>query len=337
MDTCHVKLDHAQADGQQHKGHGNAHTLGTGVEELLHPIQEPAHRSAQTQGQNHFHNRLYHHGNYAHMTGRQRGGNAEGNAEQHQTHRVIDGNHQHQKPGQRAVSLILTDDHQGCGRSRRGSDGTQGDGAGDGNQAGEQQMQHDQGHIHEDRGDHRLQNADGNGLGTGLLQLAQTELVAHGKGDEAQCRLGHDLHGLHLVGVVKAQAGHLQRADAEGPQQQTCHQVSGDCGQIYQLGQPGHHQTANQCDGQRNQIYFHVDYLTFDIEFQLFNFVIIAPNQSDGKTHSCQNFRKNAEFFVHFIRILAFILHTSHKAVSFFFPAVPRKKDSSCFLCPKGV
>ena len=120
-------------------------------------------------------------------------------------------------------------------------------------------MQDDQGDVHEHRGDDRLQNADGDGFRTGGLQLAQAELVADGEGNEAQRGLGDDLQTLHLFGGVKA--GNPQRADEEGAQQQTRHQIGGDGRQLDQLGHTGEHQSAHQRDGKRNQGNFHDNYL----------------------------------------------------------------------------
>ena len=261
MDTAHVKLDHAQTNGQHDEGHGNAHTLGAGVEELLHPVEEPAHSRAQSQRQNDLHDGLQHHGDHVDVTGGQGGGNAEGDAEQHQTHGVVNGDHQHQQAGQGAVGLVLPNDHQGGGGGRCGGDGTQRDGAGNGDQAGEQQVQRDQGNVHEHCGNDGLQNTDGDGFCAGGLQLAQAELIAHGEGDKAQRGLGNDLHAVHLFGGIEAQTGYLQRADAEGAEKQAGNQISGDGGELDQLGHTGKHQTADQSDGKRNQRNFHVQNL----------------------------------------------------------------------------
>ena len=122
-------------------------------------------------------------------------------------------------------------------------------------------MQNDQGDVHENRCDDGLQNADGDGLGAGGLQLAQAELIADGEGDETQSGLGDDLQAVHLRSGIEAQSGNFQRADAEGPQKQSGHQIGGDGGELDQLGHTGKHQAAHQRDGKRNQICFHVQNL----------------------------------------------------------------------------
>ena len=257
MDAADLKLQHAQANGQHDECDADGQTLGTGVEELLHPVQQPAHQGAQDQGQDDLQDGLHHHADDADLAGGQGGGNTEGGGEQQQAHGVVDGHHQHQQPGQGTVGLVLADDHQGGGRGRGGGDGAQNDGAGQGNDVGEREVQADQHDVHHHGGDDGLQDADGDGGGAGGLQLAQPELIADGERDEAQGRLGHDGQALHLLQGVEAQAGDVDGAQHIGADQQTGHQVSRDGGQMDQLGQTGHHQSADQGHSQTNQIGFH--------------------------------------------------------------------------------
>ncbi len=185
-----MELQHGQAHRQHDKSHGNGHTLTSGVKKLLYPVEEPAHQAAQTQGQNDLHDRLHYHSKHADMAVCQSRGDAIGHGEQHQTHRVIDGHHQKQKLCHGAVRLILSDHHQSCGRRRGCGNGAQGDGTGNGENGREKEVQHHQHDVHHNGGDHGLQNANGNGLRAGSPKLAQAELIANGKGDEAQGRLG---------------------------------------------------------------------------------------------------------------------------------------------------
>ena len=76
-------------------------------------------------------------------------------------------------------------------------------------------------------------------------------------GNEAQRRLCNDFQFFHLSGGIKAQTGNLQRADAEGSQEQSRHQIGGNGRELHQLCQTGKHQTADQCDGKRNQRNLH--------------------------------------------------------------------------------
>ena len=227
-----MEFQHAHANRQQHKGYGNGHALTSGVEELLHPVQEPAHDAAKRQRKDDFHNGFYHHSQHADLTVGQSGSNAKGHGKQYQTHSVVDGDHQHQQAGQRAVRLVLANHHQGCCRCGSGSNSAQRNGTGNADHIGEAQVQQNQHHIHHQRGDHRLQNADGDGLCAGGLQLAQAEFVANGECDEAEGCLGNNAQALHLLQRVKAQTGEFQRAKAKRAKQQTCHQISGHRRQI---------------------------------------------------------------------------------------------------------
>ena len=115
----------------------------------------------------------------------------------------------------------------------------------------------DEDQVHQQRGDHGLENADDDcGLAHGF-ELAQAELIADGEGDEAQGRLGQNAQGLHLRQGVEAQAGQTQGADAEGAKQQACHQIGGDSGQMHQLGHAGQHQAADHGSGKTEKIGFH--------------------------------------------------------------------------------
>ena len=103
MDARNLKFQHGQAHGQQHKGHGDGHTLTAGVEELLHPVQQPAHGAAQQQRQEDLQDRFHHHCQHTDLTMCQSRGNAERHGEQQQAHRIIDGHHQHDHGGEQIL------------------------------------------------------------------------------------------------------------------------------------------------------------------------------------------------------------------------------------------
>ena len=111
--------------------------------------------------------------------------------------------------------------------------------------------------IHDNGGDHGLQNADDDGAGADGAQLTQAELVAHGKSDEAQGGLAHNAEDVHLVKGVEAQTGDIQPPQEERPEKQPGHQVGRDGGKMQQSGKAGHKQSADQCYGQTNQINLH--------------------------------------------------------------------------------
>ena len=257
VDGADLEFQHTHTHRQHDEGDGQRHTLAAGVEEPLHPVEQQPHKAAETHGQENLHDGLNNHGQHADLPVGQCRRNAEGHGEQQQTHGVVQGDHQHQQPGHGAVRLVLTNHHQRGGRGGGGGDGAQGDGAGDGNDVREEQMQQQKYDIHDNGGDHGLQNADDDGAGADGAQLTQTELVAHGKGDEAQGGLADDAENVHLVKGVEAQAGDIQPPQEERPEKQSGHQVGRDGGKMQQSGKAGHKQSADQCYCQTNQINLH--------------------------------------------------------------------------------
>ena len=88
-------------------------------------------------------------------------------------------------------------------------------------------MQCDQNNVYDYGSDHGLQDTDNNSRTAHSLQLAQTELIANGECDKAQCDLGHKADTLDLFQRVKAQSGQTNGTQAEGTKDQTCKQISG--------------------------------------------------------------------------------------------------------------
>ena len=124
------------------------------------------------------------------------------------------------------------------------------------------------------------------------LQLAQPEFIADGEGDEAQGRLGQHLQGFHLLQGVEAQAGQTEPANAEGPQQQTGHQIGGHRGQMQQLGHPGQQKSAHQRGSETNQIGFHniPSLIRIVPGAASGNCRILAPGAADYKSKIAQSF-----------------------------------------------
>ena len=107
-------------------------------------------------------------------------------------------------------------------------------------------MEKNQRQVHQHRGGHRLKDAHDDGLAAHGFQLADPELVADGERDEAQSHLRKNIQALHRLHGGKAQALNMQRADAEGTQQQPRHQIGGDGGQLQPLGRPGQQQPPDE-------------------------------------------------------------------------------------------
>ena len=107
--------------------------------------------------------------------------------------------------------------------------------------------------VHQGGGEHRLENAHRDGLTAHGFQLGHPELIADGEGDEAQGRLGDDIQPGHRLRRGEADAGYVQRPQQVGAKQQAADQIGGDGGEVEQLRQAGHEQSAHQRQGELNQ------------------------------------------------------------------------------------
>ena len=103
-----------------------------------------------------------------------------------------------------------------------------------------------QGGIHQQRGEHRLDNTHGNGLPAHMPELLQPELISDGKGNKAQSHLGDDVQIGHFLRRVEANIQNVQCADTVGAQKQSGHQIGGHGGKIQLFGQTGHQEPAYQ-------------------------------------------------------------------------------------------
>lgn len=241
-------LQLADGDGQDHAADDQGVTVAVGVEEPLQPGEAQADQTAEDHGKENFHQRL----------NDQRGnvggsvfhglGNTEGYGEDHQAYGIVQGDNGQQHVRDRTLGLILTDDHQGGGGSGGGSYGAEGNGNGHREQVGHHEMQHDQGNVHADGGDHSLQDTDDGGLLTGLLQGRKPELMTDGEGDEAQGHIGNHGQGVYLLRGVEAQAGYAKTSQYAGPDQDTGHQIGCNVRQAEFDKKPGHQKTGEERD-----------------------------------------------------------------------------------------
>ena len=117
-------------------------------------------------------------------------------------------------------------------------------------------MQAQQSGVHQHHGHQGLQHTDDGGLPAGLLQLGQAELVADGKGNEAQSHRGDDAQVVYGLQRGKAQASDVQRSQPIGADGQTGDEKGGDVGKIeVQLFEnTGHQQSGHQGDGHGDQL-----------------------------------------------------------------------------------
>ena len=221
----------------------------------LQLVEHETGQRAQTQREDDLHQRLHDDAEGVDAALLQRVRHAEGGREEDEADGVVDGDDHQQQVGQRAVGLVLLDDHQGRGRGRGRCDRTQRDGRGHGDDIRAEQVQDDQREIHQCGGDDGLQDADRDGLPAHAFQCAQPKFVADDEGNKAQRHLGDEAVALHLSQAPEADApaAQAETPQKEGPQQQACRQIRRHGGQVGDLGQPGHQKPRDQCKGQTDE------------------------------------------------------------------------------------
>ena len=213
------------------------------MEETFQPGEHQTDDATEGQGKKDLHQRLHNEGGDMGGAVLQGLGDAEGDGEDDQAHRVIQGNDRQQDIRDRAFGLVLTDDHQGGGRRGGGGNGAQGDGHGHGQQVRHEIVQGNQRDIHEQGGHTCLDDADDGGLLSGLPESGKPELMADGEGDEAQGHIGDHGQGIHLFKGVETETGDPQSAQNAGTDQHAGHQVGRDIGQMKFDKQAGHQET----------------------------------------------------------------------------------------------
>ena len=138
-------------------------------------------------------------GDHVERAGIERLRNAERHREHHQTDRVVQRDDRQQQVDQRALGLILPDDHQRGGRGRRRTDGPEGDGLCDRELAVRNECNRNQSDIDQEGCGQRLQHADDERLLAGMLELRHAELAADGERDEAQRDLRDQRQAVHIL------------------------------------------------------------------------------------------------------------------------------------------
>ena len=175
---------------------------------------------------------------------------AEGDGEHDEADRVVQRDDRQQDVDQRALRLILPDDHQRGGRGRRRSDGAKGDGLRNGERVRER-GDGDERDVDEQRRGQRLQHTDDSGLFAGMLQRGHTELVADGERDEAQRDLRYERQMLDIFIACEAQPVEAKTAEAVRPDQHAGDQIGRHRGQLERLEHARHQKTRENCDGKR--------------------------------------------------------------------------------------
>ena len=198
-DRADLELRHGQRRGQKDERDGHVQAVRVGVEELFQLRQHPAAERAERERADDLDERVDDDGDHVERAGIERLRNAERHREHHQTDRVVQRDDRQQQVDQRALGLILPDDHQRGGRGRRRGDGAEGDGLRDGELAARRERDGDERDIDQEGGGQRLQNADDERLLAGMLELRHAELAADGERDEAQRDLRDQRQAVHIL------------------------------------------------------------------------------------------------------------------------------------------
>jgi hypothetical protein len=101
--------------------------------------------------------------------------------------------------------------------------------------------------------------------------------------------LGQNAETLHLLQTIEAQAGYAESTQAEGTQQQTCHQIGGDRRQIQKLGKTGHKEAADNGNGQTDQSGLH------NITFFFVKFIKIACRGRQASFFACVSYHRKLQ------------------------------------------
>ena len=142
------------------------------MEELLAEVEEKSHNRAEYKREDDLKHRLDEHRGDADAACRAKSlCHSEGDGEEHEAYRIVKSNDGQKNIGERALCLILTDNHQGCGRGGSRRDRAENYSGGKRKLVGLCEMEADQSRINEEGGYHRLKNADDRRLLAYLLQL----------------------------------------------------------------------------------------------------------------------------------------------------------------------
>ena len=248
-----VEFRHGQRNREENVSDGNGHTLAAGVEELFGEVKQQADQRTENQGCNNFHQRIYNNGDDIKRAVFQSLGNPEGDRKHDQTDHVVERNDGKEHLGQRAVRLVLLDDHERCGGSRSRSDRTERNGAGQRELVGHDEVKQDQRDVHEDRRNDCLEDRNHNRLAADVLEFRKTELVAHRHRDKAESRFGNDRVGRNVLMRDKTKSGNTELSETVRTDQNPGNQICGDGGEIPDFRQSGHHQAGKHRNGKSEQ------------------------------------------------------------------------------------
>ena len=209
-----------EGNGEQDEGDGHCQPVGSGIKELLKLCHEQAQHRAQSDRGQDLDQGIQGDRVDAQSPALQSQGDSHGDRENNQADRVIQGHDRQQQVGDRAVGLVLTDDHQGgCRRCGRG-DGSQSDADGDA-EAGisDKSPEQEKRRIDDGRRRQGLEDPDHKRGFSDVPHGGHAELASYGKSDKAQGGRVDDTERLDILIGGKADPAYPQPPDPVGTDQ----------------------------------------------------------------------------------------------------------------------
>ena len=205
MHASDFEFQHRKSNRQKYERNRNGKPFGTGVEKPLAKVEQKPHQTAESERKHDFEQRLYDDRNDVHDARNERFCYAERNGEEHQTHRVVEGDDGEKDIRQRSFGFVLFNDHERCRGRGCGSDCPERDRRGKREFFGDNQMQKYKRCVHDQRGDDGLKNAYDRRLFTNFFELRKSEFVADRKGDKAESNVAKNGEGFNLFHARKTE------------------------------------------------------------------------------------------------------------------------------------
>ena len=162
-------MNSGEGDSHKHEADRHRYTLGVGVEEFFHEVEEYTHTATQKERSNYLNNRCNNYGINVYVSKLDCIGNTEGNCKDYKTNRIVQSNYRKEHLGNRALCLVLLNYHKGCRRCGSRCDSTENNCRLNGEHAGDNKVESDKRCVNDQGGDNSLENTDYCGLVTNLL------------------------------------------------------------------------------------------------------------------------------------------------------------------------
>ena len=220
-----------------------------GEKQLFEFSHQHTHQSTKEQGCQNFQQGIDDDGNDIQFPALQSLCDAEGDRKDHQAHCVVQSYDREQQVRDRPFCLILSDNHQCCGRCCRRGDRAKGDC----NRQRqlfrtEDEVKGDQGSIHQQRGNNGLDDADDRCGPAGFLQVGKPEFISDIKCDKAKCYVRENTDLTDILHGREPQAFDMKPPQGIWSDQQSCDQEARNVRafKITFSKDTGHHQTRKQ-------------------------------------------------------------------------------------------